>query len=316
MPNVKANGMTIEYEEFGERNGRPLLLIMGLGAQMILWHEEFCEQLAARGHRVIRFDNRDVGKSSWFGHLGVPDVMAALEAALARQPTDAPYLIRDMAADAASLLGALHIDKAHIVGASMGGMIAQGVAIHFPARVLSLTSIMSTTGNPDLPPPQPEAMSVILSPQPTNRAESIERGVAMFRTIGSPGFPFDEAFIRERAALSWDRGFNPNGLARQLVAILASGSRKEALPAVRVPALVIHGKDDPLVPFAAGEDTAAAIPGAELLAIDGMGHDLPRPLWPRFVDAISALTARANARNPHPNDPGAGVPSRRVGGSA
>jgi len=286
MPNLSANGIRIEYEEFGDRSRPPLLLIMGLGAQMILWPEEFCEQLAGRGHRVIRFDNRDVGKSTWFDDLGVPD-------ALMRQPVAAPYLLRDMAADAVGVLDALGIDTAHIVGASMGGMIAQSVAIDFPSRVRTVTSIMSSTGNPDLPPASPDAMGVLLAPPPTTRDEAIERSVSVFRTIGSPGFPFDEAEMRERAARAFDRGFNPAGTVRQLVAILASGSRKQALGAVRVPALVIHGKDDPLVPFPAGQDTAAAIPGAELLAIDGMGHDLPRALWPRFVDRISALTARA-----------------------
>ncbi len=291
MPNVKANGITIEYEEFGDRSGRPLLLIMGLGAQMILWHEEFCQQLGARGHRVIRFDNRDVGKSTWFDHLGVPDVMGAVTAALSRQPVTAPYVIRDMAADAVCVLDALQIDRADIVGASMGGMIAQAVAIEFPSRLRTLTSIMSSTGNPDLPPPNPSALTMLLAPPPTTREESIERVVSIFRTIGSPGFPFDEAGMRERAELSYDRGFNPAGTLRQLVSILASGSRAEALRAVRAPALVIHGKDDPLVPFAAGQDTAAAIPGAELLAIEGMGHDMPRAIWPRLVDAISTLTA-------------------------
>lgn len=293
MSNLKANGVTIEYEEFGDRNGPPLLLIMGLGAQMILWHEDFCRQLASRGHHVIRFDNRDVGKSSWFDHLGVPDVTSAMTAALSRQPVSAPYLMGDMAADAVGLLDALGLDAAHVVGASMGGMIAQAVAIEFPTRVRTLTSIMSSTGNPDLPQPHPEALGVLLAPPPTNRAESIERAVTVFRTIGSPGFPFDEADVRERAARSYDRGFNPAGVVRQLVAILASGSRKQALQAVRVPALVIHGKDDPLVPVAAGQDTAAAIPGAELLLIDGMGHDLPRAVWPRVIDAIAATTARA-----------------------
>ena len=293
MPNVKANGITIEYQEFGDPNGPPLLLIMGLGAQMILWHEEFCEQLVARGHRVIRFDNRDVGKSTWFDHLGVPDVMGAVTAALSRQPVSAPYLIRDMAADAIGLLDALHIEKANIVGASMGGMITQAIAIDFPSRVRTLTSIMSTTGNPDLPPANPAALTVLMAPPPTTRDEAIERTVNVFRTIGSPGFPFDEAGMRERAERSYERGFNPTGTVRQLVAILASGSRAEALRAVRAPALVIHGKDDPLVPFAAGQDTAAAIPGAEMLAFDGMGHDMPRALWPRFADAISTLTARA-----------------------
>jgi pimeloyl-ACP methyl ester carboxylesterase len=292
MPNVTANGITIEYEEFGDHGGRPLLLIMGLGAQMILWHEEFCQQLAARGYRVIRFDNRDVGKSTWFDQLGMPDVAAAVGASLLRQPVQAPYLLRDMAADAVGLLDALQIEKAHIVGASMGGMIAQAVAIEFASRVLTLTSIMSSTGNPDLPPATPEAMGVLLAPLPPDREEAIERSVTVFRTIGSPGFPFDEAEIRARSARSYDRGFNPAGTVRQLVAILASGSRKDVLKAVRVPALVIHGKADPLVPFAAGQDTAAAIPGAELLAIDGMGHDMPRAVWPRIIDGISVLTAR------------------------
>ncbi len=293
MPNVNANGITIEYEEFGDPRGRPLLLIMGLGAQMILWHEEFCQQLAERGYRVIRFDNRDVGKSTWFDHLGVPDVMSAVTAALARQPVGAPYLIRDMAADAVGLLDALHIDQADIVGASMGGMIAQAVAIEFPSRLRTLTSIMSSTGNPNLPPASPGALAVLMAPPPKTRAESIERGVTVFRAIGSPGFPFDETAIRERAERSYDRGFNPNGTVRQLVAILGSGSRSEALRSVATPALVVHGKDDPLVPLAAGQDTAAAIPGAELLAIDGMGHDMPRAVWPRLVDAIGALTARS-----------------------
>ncbi len=293
MPQTKANGITIEYEEFGERGGRPLLLVMGLGAQMILWPEDFCAQLAACGHRVIRFDNRDVGKSSWFDHLGVPDVMATMSAVLTRQPITAPYLLKDMAADTVGLLDALHIDRAHVLGASMGGMIAQAVAIGFPTRVRSLTSIMSTTGNPSLPQAKPEAMGVLLAPPPTTRADSIERAVTVFRTIGSPGFPFDEADVRQRAARAYDRGFNPNGTVRQLVAIMASGDRSQALRDVRVPALVIHGKDDPLVPFAGGQDTATSIPGAQLLAIDGMGHDLPRAAWPQIIDAVSALTARA-----------------------
>jgi pimeloyl-ACP methyl ester carboxylesterase len=296
MPRARANGIDIEYEEFGSPSGRPLLLIMGLGGQMILWREDFCAQLAARGHRVIRFDNRDVGKSARFDHLGVPDVTLAVTAALSRQPVSAPYLLRDMAADAAGLLAALHIDSAHVVGASMGGMIAQTMAIEHPARLRSLTSIMSTTGNPGLPPPKAEALGALLAPPPTNREESIARAVWIFRTIGSPGFPFDEAEVRQLAARSYDRGFNPGGVVRQLAAILASGSRKEALRAVRVPTLVIHGKDDPLVSVQAGDETAAAVPGAQLLIIDGMGHDLPRPVWPRIIDAISALAERAERR--------------------
>jgi pimeloyl-ACP methyl ester carboxylesterase len=293
MGRAHANGIEIEYEEFGASNAPPVLLIMGLGAQMILWRDAFCEQLAARGHRVIRFDNRDAGKSSSCDQLGVPDVLAAAGAALMRQPVSAPYSLRDMAADTAGLLDALHIERAHVVGASMGGMIAQTLATEFPARVRSLTSIMSTTGNPNLPPPQPQALNALLGPPPGNRDEAIERAVFVFRTIGSPGFPFDEAEVRALAALSFDRGFNPGGLARQIVAILAAGDRSAALRSVRVPTLVIHGTGDPLVSVEGARETAAAVPGAELLLIDGMGHDMPRPVWPRLIDAICALTARA-----------------------
>jgi pimeloyl-ACP methyl ester carboxylesterase len=293
MPNARANGIDIEYEVFGKRTDRPLLLIMGLGAQMILWDEEFCAQLAARGHRVIRFDNRDVGRSTQFDQCGVPDVMAVMGRVMMRLPVEAPYTLRDMAADAVGLLDALDIDSAHVVGASMGGMIAQAVAIDHPSRTRTLTSIMSSTGNADLPPARPEAMAALLTPPPLDRAGSIERAVQVFRVIGSPGFPFDEAHIRSVGARAYDRGINPAGTVRQLVAILASGSRKEALGSVTVPTLVIHGADDPLVPVDAGIDTADAVPGAERMIIEGMGHDLPRPLWPRIIDAISGLTAQA-----------------------
>ena len=294
MPTLSANGIRIAYEEFGDPGATPMLLVMGLGAQMILWREDFCETLAGRGYRVIRFDNRDVGESTWMDDLGMPDVLAVLGAVAAREPVAAPYLLRDMAADAAGLLAALAIERAHVVGASMGGMIAQTLAIEHPERVRSLTSIMSSTGNPDLPPPRPDAMGVLLTPPPPDREGAIERGVMVFRTIGSPGFPFDEAEIRSLAERSYDRGINPVGVARQLVAILASGSRVDALRALRVPALVVHGVDDPLVPFAAGQDTAHAIPDAALLAIEGMGHDMPRPLWPRLIDAICDVAARAD----------------------
>jgi len=290
MPTTRANGIDIEYETFGRQGDAPLLLIMGLGAQMILWDEEFCEQLAGRGHYVIRFDNRDVGLSSKCDAGGIPDVMAAVTASMARQKIEAPYKLSDMAADAAGLLDALGIAKAHIVGASMGGMIAQTVAIEHPGRALTLTSIMSTTGNPDLPPAKPEAMSALLLPPPADREGNIARSVEVFRTIGSPGFPFEEERIRARAARSYDRCFHPAGAIRQLVAILASGSRKEALRKVQVPALVIHGVDDPLVPLAGGIDTAEAISGATLLKIEGMGHDMPPAVWPRMIEAISTLT--------------------------
>jgi pimeloyl-ACP methyl ester carboxylesterase len=227
--------------------------------------------------------------------LGMPNVLGILTAVATRQPVTAPYLLKDMAADAVGLLDALDIASAHIVGASMGGMIAQTLALDAPTRVRSLTSIMSSTGNPDLPQPRPDAMAVLLTPPPSDRAGAIERGVTVFRTIGSPGFPFEEDEVRRLATLAYDRGFNPTGTARQLVAILASGSRVERLHGLRVPTLVIHGKADPLVPFEAGEDTAQAIPGATLLAIEGMGHDMPRPTWAPMINAICDLAARADA---------------------
>jgi pimeloyl-ACP methyl ester carboxylesterase len=290
MPRARANGIDIEYEIFGSNSARPLLLIMGLGAQMILWDEEFCEHLAERDHRVIRFDNRDVGLSTKLDQYGTPDVVTALGASLRHQRIEAPYTLSDMAADAVALLDALGIGAAHIAGASMGGMIAQALAIEHSSRVLSLTSIMSTTSAPDLPPAKPAAMTALLTPPPSDRQGNIERTVQVFRTIGSPGFPFEEERFRARAARAYDRSFHPAGAMRQMVAILASGSRKEALKSVKVPTLVIHGRDDPLVPLAAGQDTADSIPEAELLVIAGMGHDLPRPVWPRIIDAISRLT--------------------------
>ncbi len=293
MPRIAANGIEIEYETFGASGNPPLLLIMGLAAQMILWEDDFCSAIADRGFSVTRFDNRDIGKSTWITEGGVPDVGAALIASMSGEKADAPYTLSDMAADTAALLDGLGIKSAHIVGASMGGMIAQTLAIEHPAKVRTLTSIMSTTGNPALPPATPEAMAVLLSPPVTGREENIERAVSVFRTIGSPGFAFDEAMVRDIAGRSFDRGFHPEGVARQLVAILASGNRKERLASVRVPTLVIHGNKDPLVPFEGGVDTAEAIPGAKLVEIDGMGHDFPRAVWPRIIDEICALAARA-----------------------
>ena len=293
MPRAQANGIEIEYETFGHSGDPPLLLVMGLGAQMILWHEEFCGALAERGFHVIRYDNRDVGRSTWLDDAGMPDVVAALAAIGAGGAIEAPYRLSDMAADAAALLDALALDAAHVVGASMGGMIAQTLAIEHAPRVRTLTSIMSTTGARDLPPARPEAMALLMTPLPTDRAAQIERQVQVSRTIGSPAYPSDEAELRALAARVFDRGVNPPGFARQLLAILASGSRREALAGVRAPTLVIHGADDPLVPVEGGRDTAAAIPGATLLEIPGMGHDLPRALWPAIVDAIAKHAEQA-----------------------
>jgi len=293
MPSASANGITIEYEEFGAPDAAPLLLVMGLGAQMMLWDEEFCAQLAARGHRVIRFDNRDVGLSTKLDQAGTPNVLAAMGGRLLGRKLDAPYTLSDMAADAVGLLDALRIRRAHVVGASLGGMIAQTMAIEHPMRVRTLTSIMSTTGDGSLPTARPEAMAALLSPVPPDRDGNIARAVKVFRTIGSPGFPFDEERVRSRAARGYDRCFHPAGVARQLMAIVASGSRREALAQVHVPTLVIHGADDPLIPVEGGVDTARSIPGAELLIIEGMGHDLPRGVCPQVIDAITALTGRA-----------------------
>jgi pimeloyl-ACP methyl ester carboxylesterase len=291
MARARANGIELDYDTFGAKGGRPLLLIMGLGGQSLMWDEGFCEALAARGHFVVRYDNRDVGLSTKFDHAGTPNVMALMMGG----PTAAsvPYTLDDMADDAAGLLDALGLETAHVCGASMGGMIGQTLAIRHSRRVRSLVSIMSSTGNPNLPPAKPEAMAVLMGPPPADRASSLEAAVRTWRTIGSPGFPFDEAKIRDRAGRMFDRSFHPDGVARQLAAILAHGSRVEKLRDVKAPTLVIHGAADPLVPLAGGEDTARSIPGAELLVIEGMGHDLPEGAWPRIVGAISEHTAKA-----------------------
>lgn len=293
MPRARANGIELEYESFGRAGDPPLLLVMGLGAQMILWHDEFCGALAERGFHVTRFDNRDVGRSTWLDAAGMPDVLGALAAAGAGQPIDAPYRLSDMAGDAVALLDTLGAGSAHVVGASMGGMIAQTLAIEHPARVRTLTSIMSTTGHPGLPPARPEAMALLMTPMPAERAAQIERSVEASRVIGSPAYPSDPAELRALAERAYDRGVNPPGFARQLVAILASGSRRAALAGVRAPTLVIHGDADTLVPVEAGRDTAAAVPGARLLELAGMGHDLPRALWPAVVDAIVEHAGKA-----------------------
>jgi pimeloyl-ACP methyl ester carboxylesterase len=294
MTRVRANGIEIEYDSFGSKQDRPLLLIMGLGGQSILWDEGFCEALADRGHFVVRFDNRDVGLSTKFDSAGIPNVVELMQAGAAGAKV--PYTLDDMADDAAGLLDALGLESAHVCGASMGGMIAQTLAIRHGRRLRSLTSIMSSTGNPALPPARPEAMAVLMTPPPTDRAGSLDAAVRTWRTIGSPGFPFDEAKIRARAGRLYDRSFHPQGPARQLAAILAHGSRVEKLRAVSAPTLVIHGAADPLVPLEGGRDTARAIPGAELLVIEGMGHDLPEGAWPQLVGAISEHTAKAEAR--------------------
>jgi pimeloyl-ACP methyl ester carboxylesterase len=292
MPTATVNGIDIHFDVTGDDDGAPLLLVMGLGAQMTAWDDDFCAALADRGFKVVRYDNRDVGLSTWFDGRPGADV-ATLTAAMTGEPVDAPYLLSDMAADGVALLDHLGIDAAHVVGASMGGMIAQTIAIEHPARVLSLTSIMSTTGDPSVGAPTGEALAVLVAPRPRDRAEAIERSVEASRVIGSPD-QFDEERLRERHAAFYDRAFNPEGIGRQLLAVLASGDRTERLRGIDVPTLVIHGDVDPLVTPTGGEATAAAIPDAELLMLEGMGHDLLPAFWAPVVEGITKLAARAS----------------------
>ncbi len=296
MPRAAVNGIELEYDTFGNPSAPPLVLIMGLGAQMLLWEEDFCRELAARGFFVIRFDNRDVGLSTQLDAGGVPNVFEGIQAAMSGQPVAAPYTLADMADDTVALMTAIGIERAHVVGASMGGMIAQTLAIRHPDRLLSMTSIMSSTGDTALPPATPEASQMLLTPFPTDREGNIAHALAAWKVIGSPGFPFDEVGMRDIFGRCYDRGHNPAGFARQLTAILASGSRRDGLAAVTTPTLVIHGDADPLILIEAGHATAAAIPGATMLVIEGMGHDLPRGAWPRIVGAIAEHAERAVAR--------------------
>jgi pimeloyl-ACP methyl ester carboxylesterase len=282
-----ANGLSLCYDSFGDPKAPPLLLIMGLGAQMILWDEEFCSQLAARGFWVIRFDNRDIGRSTYGTQIVQIDLGAFAMLQLQGKPIPSPYKLRDMAADAAGLLDHLGIESAHIAGASMGGMIAQEMAVHFPARVRTLTSIMSSTGNPTLPGPTPEAAAVLLGAPPVGRDAYIETFCRNWKVLRAGTFPADEARDPLRAARMYERGLNPPGVARQLLAIFASGNRTTSLGSVRAPTLVIHGVPDPLVRVEAGRATAAAIPGARMLEVARMGHALPMEIWPEVIGAIS-----------------------------
>jgi pimeloyl-ACP methyl ester carboxylesterase len=283
---ASVNGLEIAYDTFGDRSYPAMLLVMGLGAQMIAWDEEFCQELSSRGFFVIRYDNRDVGLSTRLDELGIPDIPGMLQAGMEGKDLEAPYYLRDMADDAAGLLDVLDIGKAHVIGASMGGMIVQELAIRHPDRLLTMTSIMSNTGNPALPPPQPEAMAILMQPPPLDRAAYIEDSVKASKLLHGSKLPFDELRARERAGRVFDRGLSPAGSARQLAGILASGSRKQALGSVHVPTLVIHGDADPLVPVEGGIDTAEAIPNAKLMIIEGMGHDLPPVVWQRVKEAI------------------------------
>ncbi|WP_421860331.1 alpha/beta fold hydrolase [Parvibaculum sp.] len=298
MPKAQANGIEIEYESFGSEKDETILLIMGLGAQLTQWPIELCRDLAARGYRVIRFDNRDCGLSTHIERgraLVWPDAVLSL---MQGKSAFVPYTLGDMAADAVGLLDALHIERAHIAGASMGGMIAQHVAFDFPERVLSLTSIMSSSGNPMLPPARPRVYSLFLSPAPPahDTQAIVARGVKTYEILGSPGFPTDRETLREWVTRDAARAYYPAGVMRQMAAVMADGDRRAKLRTIAVPAAVIHGEDDPLVPVAAGLDTAANIPGSELRVMQGMGHEMPLPLLPAIADAIVETAERATGR--------------------
>jgi pimeloyl-ACP methyl ester carboxylesterase len=296
---ARANGINLCYEIFGDAEAEPMLLIMGLGAQMIHWDDDFCRQLAARGFRVIRFDNRDIGESSHLSGGKRLTPVELLKLRFLKIPVAAPYTLHDMAEDTIGLMDVLGIKAAHLVGASMGGMIAQEIAISFPARMRSLTSIMSTTGNPKVPPPTREAAAMLMAPPATTREEYYARFAKTWKILRVGSFPEDEALDRRRAERTFARGLNPAGVGRQLRAILASGSRKERLRAVKAPTLVIHGTVDPLVRPEGGKDTAASIPGAKLLMIEGMGHALPIPMWPQIIDAIDRHAHAASIKATH-----------------
>lgn len=284
--------LDIAYERFGDPELPPVLLVMGLGTQMLGWPDGFCGALTARAVHVIRFDNRDIGLSSHLTEAPAPDVRAALRG----DTSSASYTLSDMAADVVGLLDALGLGSAHLVGASMGGMITQTLAIEQPGRVRSLTSIMSSTGDPSVGQATRPALAALLSPPAATRPEAIDRTVSIVRVIGSPGFELDEAELRWRTGIAYDRSNDPVGVARQLVAIAASGDRTAALRSVSVPTLVLHGADDPLIDVSGGRATARAIPGAELIVFDGMGHNLPRELWAEIARHIGAVVEHAEAQ--------------------
>jgi len=293
MPRARANGIDIEYEALGDPDAPPMLLVTGLGAQLITWDDDFCAQLADRGFRVIRFDNRDSGLSTRMEAAGPADLAAAVNG----NPQPA-YRLDDMAADAASLLDALGIKAAHVVGVSMGGYIAQLIAIGHPDRVLSLTSIMSGPSMREGVPPTPDGIAVLLARPPSTPEEGIELSLWGRRRLIGSADPFDEVRERAKATRAVRRAYYPVGAGRQLVAIIAAQDRLERLEAVRVPTLVIHGVDDVLVPIENGLRVAAAVPGARWLELEGMGHDLPRRVWPRVIDAIVETANRANLVQP------------------
>ncbi len=317
MPTVRANGLSIEYVESGDQRAPTILLIMGLGMQLISWPDSFCQGLVERGFRVVRFDNRDVGHSSKMSAGNVFLLAAAVIRALRGGRVAAPYTLHDMADDAVGVLDALGIERAHVVGVSMGGMIGQVIAAEHAVRVRSLVSIMSSSGDRRLPRGNVRALLPALWPNAPllGRKRAVERGMRLFRAIGSPGFPTSDEELRAKVERAIARSDYRPGVARQMLAIVASGSRVEMLRRIRVPTLVLHGADDPLVPVAAGEDTANKIPGASLRIIPGMGHDLAPGLVPLLVEAIAQhcqAADRSPAHEARGAAPGVGGPQSRA----
>ena len=296
MAKAIGNGVELEWDERGDRSHPAVLLIMGLGGQMTRWSEAFMAALVAHGLRAIRFDNRDVGLSTKFDSHGTPNLTAIGAQLMVGLKPETAYTLEHMAADAVAVLDAAGVARAHVVGASMGGMIAQLVAVEHPERVLTLTSIMSTTGNPALPRATAEANAVLMTrPAGSDMESLIAHGVKAAKVIGSPGYPTDDAVLAERIRSDAERMHHPAGFARQMAAIMGNGDRRPRLAGVTAPTLVIHGTDDPLVPVEGGRDTAASIPGARLEEIPGMGHDLPTALIPRITDLIAEHARRATA---------------------
>jgi pimeloyl-ACP methyl ester carboxylesterase len=291
---ISANGLQIEVDDQGPASGEPLLLIMGLGMQLVAWPDELVQTLVARGFRVIRLDNRDAGLSQGFDQLGVPSIPWAAVKHVLRLPVASPYAIADMAADALGVLDALGIQRAHVCGASMGGMIAQHLAARHPQRVKSLTLMMTTSGARHLPRPAARVQRALLARPDGADPEAVVQHLArLMQLIGSPGYPAPPEDLRRRLRASVQRAWRPQGTARQLLAVVADGDRSALLRQVQAPTLVIHGDADPLIPFAAGQELVRLVPGATLDAVPGMGHDLPQPLLPRFVQGLSANAARA-----------------------
>ncbi|MFO7965913.1 MAG: alpha/beta hydrolase [Desulfobacterales bacterium] len=293
MPNTRVNGIRIEYETYGAPSDPALLLTIGLGCQLIYWDEPLCRRLAESGLFVIRYDNRDTGLSTRFDDAGEPDMEAIMKALMQGKSANTAYTLNDMVDDAAGLLDALGIEKAHICGMSMGANIAMDFAVRYPARTLSLIPIYGSSGDPGLPGPDPEAMNIFFEPIPDEKDAFVERLVRDFKILAGSGFPFDEPWHRDLAARAFDRGYYPEGTSRNLAAVITAGSRKAALASVTVPALVIHGTEDPIVPVDASHDIAAAIPDAELMIIDGMGHDVPHDgPWFQIIERMMAFTAK------------------------